>query len=233
LFEAEAAGLEALRAPGDPPYFPRVPRVLAVEPGRLVLEDLGVGHPSTAGWAQLGRALAALHRETRSAFGFDRDNFIGRTPQTNAWTAKGPTFFAEQRLLPLTRACEDANLLDAATGQKIEKICARLSELLPDEAPALIHGDLWTGNIHPTPDGSLALIDPATHFGYREADLAMTYLFGCLPEAFHASYDAAWPLAPGARERTSLFNLYHLLNHLLLFGPGYRAQVSKTVRAWT
>ncbi|MDF1564961.1 MAG: fructosamine kinase family protein [Deltaproteobacteria bacterium] len=228
LFPAEAEGLAALGAAGGP----RVPAVLAVEERFLALEDLGAGRASKGDWEHFGHALARLHRQSAEGFGFAADNFIGRTPQPNGWMADGPTFFAERRLLHLGRACRDERGLDRRTLQALESIARRLPELLPDEPPALLHGDLWTGNVHPCASGEIALIDPAAHFGYREADLAMTSLFGSLPAAFHAAYESAWPLAPGARERVSLFNLYHLLNHLLLFGGGYRASVEQTARRW-
>ncbi|MDQ4078886.1 MAG: fructosamine kinase family protein, partial [Chloroflexota bacterium] len=141
-----------------------------------------------------------------------------------------PTFFAEQRLGALSERLSETNRLHAQRARNLERVILRLPELLPhDPPPSLLHGDLWAGNWLPLADGRAALIDPAIYFGDREADLAMTRLFGGFPPAFYQAYKAAWPLDPGADERVPLYNLYHLLNHLLLFGESYGTSVDRVL----
>lgn len=186
----------------------------------LVMEFLELtGHGD---WAELGRMLARLHRNTGPRFGWARDNTIGATPQKNAWHDDWRTFFAECRLAPQLRLAE-------AHGFRLEtkNILEALRQHRPQ--PSLLHGDLWRGNVAFTPEGAPVLFDPAGYYGDREADLAMTELFAGFPEDFYAAYNAAYPLDPGYATRKHLYNLYHLLNHLNVFGGGYLAQVEATL----
>jgi protein-ribulosamine 3-kinase len=230
MFPEEARGLDALAsAEGGPP----VPAVVAVAEDALVLEWLPPGRVGPDGWADLGRALAALHRKTATAHGFEADNYIGSTPQKNGWNADGVAFFAESRIGHQVRLAAEQGLLGAGSRAAAERLMARLPELLPaDEPPALLHGDLWSGNVHGRADGVACLVDPAAYFGYREADLAMTQLFGRFPQVFYDAYDEAWPRLAGHQARVDLFNLYHLLNHLNLFGGSYRTSVESILKAW-
>ena len=140
-------------------------------------------------------------------------------------------FFRERRLLPQLRRGE--GYLDEKDRRCAEKLLARLEELLPEpEAPSLLHGDLWSGNYITGPDGRAWLIDPAAYVGHREADLAMTELFGGYPAAFYDAYREAWPLQPGYEQRREIYNLYHLLNHLNLFGPSYLGSVRQILRRY-
>ena len=211
-FAAEADGLEALR-----PHV-RVPRVLAhgVKDGRAFIEleylDLGRG----GDYATLGRMLASLHRQTGPRFGWHRDNYIGRSPQLNAWRDDWGEFFRECRLRPQFERA----------GLKAEFFEPLLKNHLPQ--PSLLHGDLWSGNAGFTPEGPV-IFDPAVYYGDREADLAMTELFGGFPPEFYDAYHAAHPLDRGYEKRKHLYNLYHLLNHLNLFGSGYLGQVEATL----
>lgn len=218
-FAAEADGLQAMAAAGV-----RVPEPLAhgVAAGEayLLLEYLDL--KSGGDWTALGRALARAHRQTAPHFGWRRDNYIGSTPQRNGWRGDWRTFFAECRLAPqleLARAkgftIELGKALDALAGYRPE--------------PSLLHGDLWSGNAGFTPDGAPVLFDPAVYYGDREADLAMTELFGGFPAQFYEAYETAYPLAPGYAVRKHLYNLYHLLNHVNLFGAGYLEQVEATL----
>jgi len=161
--------------------------------------------------------------------GWPRDNRCGPTPQRNTPCTDGRVFQREHRLLALGEACRQRGLLDAAAGERLAMIAARLEEWLPDAEPQLVHGDLWSGNVLYTPDGP-ALIDPAVYYHYPEVDLAMLTLFGRPGEAFFEAYWDGEPPADWPR-RERLFQLYPLLNHLYLFGGGYRAAVTATLDA--
>jgi fructosamine-3-kinase len=197
----------------------------------LVLEYLEFGRGGSAAHESLGRQLAALHRVTRPEFGWQRDNTLGSTPQPNRRSGDWVQFWRDRRLghqLELAAAHGHRGRLQ----QRGERLMAALPALLAGHAPAasLLHGDLWSGNHAFTRDGVPVIFDPAVYYGDREADLAMTELFGGFPRAFYAAYDAAWPLDSGYARRKPLYNLYHLLNHLNLFGSGYLAQVRATLR---
>ena len=230
MFEAEAEGLRELERAAAV----RVPRVLGlgVAAGHafLALEWIDFGRATPQGEARLGEQLAALHAVTAPRHGWHRDNTIGATPQRNDWTVEWPDFFARHRL-----GCQ----LDLAErhghgGRWLERgraLCEQLDAFFSGHRPqpSLLHGDLWGGNWAMAVDGAPVLYDPAVYFGDREADLAMTYLFGGFGRAFYDAYHAAWPLDPGAGTRRDLYNLYHVLNHLNLFGGGYRAQAGAMI----
>jgi fructosamine-3-kinase len=231
MFEAEADGLSALSAC---PAI-RVPRVVAHGvSGRqafLIMEHLKLRPLSTrqAG-INAGRALAELHRITGGEFGWQRANFIGSTPQLNVVQRTWPLFFARQRLRPQLELAKR----QGQQGKFIadgERLAEKLPALFVDYQPkiSLLHGDLWHGNAAIDISGALALFDPAVYFGDREADLAMTELFGGFPDSFYAAYRDAWPLAEGFEQRKTLYNLYHVLNHLNLFGSGYLHQAERMI----
>jgi protein-ribulosamine 3-kinase len=210
-FAAEADGLEALAA------HVRVPRVLdrGVKDGRafILLERLDLRRGGD--WRAMGRMLATLHRQTGPRFGWHRDNFIGLTPQQNGWCDDWAEFWLERRLRPQLA-------LARKNGFELEEPRVRLHR----PPPSLLHGDLWSGNAGFIAQGPV-IFDPAVYFGDRETDLAMTELFGGFPREFYQAYDEAFPLDPGYQERKHLYNLYHLLNHLNIFGGGYLAQVEE------
>ena len=226
LFPSEADGLMALALGGGP----RVPHPHLWGPSFLLLEDLSPGKTVDGFWEGLGRELARLHSRACPRFGFDHTNYIGLTPQPNTWTPDGDKFFAELRLLFQARRARDAGLLEGGDLRRVDALCARLGSLLPDQPAGLIHGDLWSGNVLRGPEGEPCLIDPACHYGWAEAELGMTELFGGFPESFYAAYLEARPLAPGWRERLPIYNLYHLLNHLNLFGTSYLGRVRSTLQ---
>jgi fructosamine-3-kinase len=221
MFQREAEGLTALAAPEGP----RFPRPLLAGPDFLLLEDLAPAPRQPGYWETLGRQLASLHACRGERFGFEAGNYLGSTPQPNPWTDDGHAFFAEERLLYQARLARRRGLLEAADLARAERLAARLPELVPAQPAGLIHGDLWSGNAISGPKGEPALIDPAAHYGWAEAELGMTVLFGGFSEAFYRAYDETAGLLPGWRERLPLYNLYHLLNHLNLFGVGYLGQV--------
>lgn len=228
MFAREAEGLEALTVPGAP----RVPRPLLVEETFLLLEDLAPGPRAPDYWPAFGRQLARLHQEHGAGFGFDHDNYLGSTPQPNPRTDDGHEFFAEHRLLYQGRLAHRNGLLSAEEVRKIKDIAARLPELVPDQPPSLIHGDLWSGNAISDSEGGPAIIDPAAHYGWAEAELGMTTLFGQFPDPFYRAYEEARPLQPDWQSRLPLYNLYHLLNHLNLFGRSYLSQVQSLLRRY-
>jgi fructosamine-3-kinase len=227
FFEKEAQGLVALADAG----VIKVPRPLF--DGKfhqqvfLVMEFLPGGAPSASFWQDFGNAMAALHRHSRESFGFGHTNYIGRLHQRNEPHASWAEFYAEERILPLTAKALERGLLHAHEAELAEALCSRLGSLIPAERPALLHGDLWKGNFMSISDGSPAIFDPSVYYGHREMDLAMTLLFGGFEREFYETYESAFPLHPGWRERTELFQLYPLLVHLLLFGGHYRADVCR------
>jgi fructosamine-3-kinase len=198
-----------------------------------LLEDLSPATRRADYWPTLGRQLAVLHNHTAEQFGFAHHNYIGSTPQPNPWTEDGHAFFAEHRLGYQARLAQAADLLSADDARRVERLAARLTDLIPAQPASLIHGDLWSGNAISDAEGRPALIDPAAHYGWAEAELAMTALFGGFPDSFYRAYEDARPLDAGYRERFPLYNLYHLLNHLNLFGRGYLGQVQSILRRFT
>jgi fructosamine-3-kinase len=226
-FAAEADGLAALGGAGL-----RVPRPIVQGEADgcafLVLEHLALGGGSDASFRELGRQLARLHAHHGAGFGWHRDNFIGLTPQPNRRCASWAEFWQRERLAPQLE-------LAARNGHRggLQSLGKRLVDLVPDlltghaPAPSLLHGDLWGGNASFLGDGTPVVFDPAVYYGDPEADLAMTELFGGFPRSFYEGYRAVRPVDEGYRSRRGLYNLYHVLNHLNLFGSGYGAQAER------
>lgn len=171
-----------------------------------------------------------MHQQPQEVFGFDRDNYCGLTPQPNPRNPDGFAFYRQHRILYQAQLAFEKGLLNQGELKTIEGFAARLSELVPIQAPALIHGDLWGGNIHSDTSGDPVLIDPAAYWGWPEAEIAMTLLFGGFTEAFYHSYLDVNPLESGWRERATIHNVHHLLNHLNLFGASYHSQVMNAVK---
>ena len=234
FFECECQGLEALDAAGTL----RTPKVIAVaEPPRearfLVLEEIVPGREKKGFHEDFGRRLAELHRaSTTERFGFERDNYIGATPQTNRWSDDWCDFWRTRRLGYQLDLARRQGRSDPTLDRLGEELLDRLEELIgePVEPPCLLHGDLWSGNYMVDAEGEPVLVDPAVYYGRREADLAMTQLFGGFDPRFYAAYEEVWPLAPGAEERLEIYKLYHLLNHLNLFGGGYLTSCVNVLR---
>lgn len=223
-YAAEAAGLRALRAAASPL---RVPEVIAVDDAALVLEYVTPAAAPRDAARRLGEGLAALHRASAPRYGFELDGWCGRSPQPNPWTARWLDFYRDARLGPQLRRARESGALDASAGRRGDRLLARLDRWLdePPGGPALIHGDLWSGNLLWDAGGAPTLIDPAAAFAHPEAELGMMGLFGGFPPETFAVYEAAAGLEPGWRGREPLYALYHLLNHLNLFGTGYRRPV--------
>lgn len=206
FFGAEARGLDRLRAAGGPP----VPEVVEVGPTSLVLAWVDAGPPSPRAAHGFGSALAALHAMTQESFG--GAGFAATVPLEGRRYDHWAPFFAEARLLPLVRSAVDAGHLDRRGAAAIEQVCARLADLVPEEPPALLHGDLWSGNLVWGVDGRVWLVDAAAvHAGHRETDLALLHLFGApfLPEV-DRGYREARPLADGWESRLGVHQLHPL-----------------------
>jgi fructosamine-3-kinase len=229
-FAAEAAGLgELARAQAV-----RIPRVRALGSTRsaayLALEWIDFGSCTHRSEALLGEQLADQHRVSSARFGWERDNTIGSTPQRNDWSSDWIEFFRERRLrvqLDLARRNGHAGRLQERGARLLELMGAYFSSYRP--MPSLLHGDLWGGNWGTDSAGAPVIFDPAVYYGDREADIAMTSLFGGFSDAFYTAYQGSWPLDPAAGTRRTLYNLYHVLNHLNLFGGSYAEQASSMI----
>jgi protein-ribulosamine 3-kinase len=222
---AEREGLEALRATGAV----RVPQV--IEGGRdeerawLLLEWMEPGSLAGPSAVALGTQLAAMHRIAQKRFGWERDNYIGGSVQANGWSDDWLAFWQEKRLMAQLRLAA-RNRLPSRLIDRGERLAADCGAFFSNYVPqkSLLHGDLWGGNAFALPDGTPVIFDPAVYVGDREADLAMTTLFGGFPADFQSAYRAAWPLDDGYRVRRDFYNLYHVLNHANLFAGGYVRQ---------
>jgi len=235
MLMAEAHGLRTLAATNTI----RVPAVILAlaaneQQPAILLSEWIIGDGHAVDQARLGEQLAALHRCTAAAYGLECDNFIGGTPQYNGWKTDWIEFFRERRLIPQIELAARNGLLPGHRRQALDNIVARLDHWLSGVArvPSLIHGDLWSGNVIAGTGGTPVLIDPAVSYSDREAELAFTELFGGFSARFYQAYQTVWPLEPGYRDRRDLYNLYHLLNHLNLFGEGYGAQVDAIIRRY-
>jgi fructosamine-3-kinase len=231
MFPAEARGLKFLAAAKTL----RFPEVLAVSGPDDAARFLALELVRPAGRARgydeaLGRGLAALHRSGAPSFGLDHDNFIGSLPQSNRARAHWADFYEHERLRPQLERASAQGRASASMRRGFERLFSRLPELVgPEEPPSRLHGDLWGGNLHTGEHGEPCLIDPAAYGGHREVDLAMMRLFGGFAESVFAAYDEAFPLADGADERVSLYQLYPLMVHVNLFGGGYARQVEQVL----
>ena len=225
MFEAEAEGLtemaaaQAIRVP--------LPVCSGVEGNQayLVMEYIETGGNAGGVMRQFGRQLANMHRYTNARFGWHRDNTIGSTAQINTWSDNWLEFWREQRLgFQLGLAVRKG--AGHSLQNKGEQLMQQMHQLFSDYRPlaSILHGDLWSGNYAISRDGDAVIFDPAVYYGDREADLAMTELFGGFSHDFYAAYDETWPIDPGYKVRKTFYNLYHILNHFNLFGGGYAGQ---------
>jgi fructosamine-3-kinase len=227
MFEAEADGLRAIAAT----HTIRVPEPIAtgsdVQSAFLVLEWLDLSGAGDD--ADLGEQLAAMHGHFGQSHGWQRDNFIGSTPQSNDPADNWAEFFRDRRLAPMFRVLDERGIRIPDAETLLDRVPSLLAGA--NACPSLLHGDLWGGNAGFLRDGTPVIYDPALYHGHHEADLAMTRLFGGFGARFYQAHHAVFPNEPGHEQRTALYNLYHILNHALLFGGGYTSQAKTVVHS--
>lgn len=228
MFVAEAKGLELLRKSAS---F-RIPEVISTgtagNTSYLLLEYMPPGKSKENFWIKFAENLALLHHKTSLNFGLDHPNYIGSLPQYNDHCKSASEFFITQRLEPQIRLA----LKNGFEFQNLDLFYKNISEVIPNEPPSLIHGDLWNGNILISEAGEPILIDPAVAYAPREMDLAMMKLFGGFDNVFDF-YNTIFPLKDGWNERIPIFQLYYLLVHLNIFGSGYLSQVKSIISSYS
>lgn len=229
ILHKESEGLELLRKA----TFLKVPQTYGC--GRigdynyLLTEFITSGKHQPDFWENLGLGLAHLHLRSNSKFGLEQNNYIASIPQNNLQMANWLDFYIEHRLEPLIGKAYFEKLIPLEFLKKFQEIYSKLEDVFPEEKPALVHGDLWSGNVICTVDGQPGLIDPAVYFGHREMDLAFSRLFGGFDTEFYNSYESVLPLEPGFENRMGIYNLYPLLVHLNLFGTAYLPGIERII----
>jgi fructosamine-3-kinase len=232
MFEKEYRGLEllretkAIRAPK--------PIITGTIPGFsfLVMEYIMEGNRKADFWKEFAGGLAGLHRHTSTDFGLSEDNYIGTLKQSNNRHPDWSSFYARERILPLFQLALKQEKCSAADLKLAEEFCERLKDLVPEEKPSLLHGDLWSGNFTADEHSHAVIFDPAVYYGHRETDIAMAKLFGGFDSSFYHYYNERFPLQKGWEQRVEIFQLYPLLVHLLLFGGHYHGSVMNILRKY-
>lgn len=226
IFLCEANGLKELSKAGSI----KVPEVISADSSYILMEFVSQKHPDTSFFERFGRSLAQMHRINSEYFGFYEDNYIGANKQLNTpeedekmdWA----TFYFNNRLLYQFKLAEKNKYISSDLQRNFLQLENRIEKILEgsENTPSLLHGDLWSGNFLCDENGNPTLIDPAVYYGNRETDLAMTKLFGGFPPAFYKAYEQEYPLSEGWEYRENIYRLYHILNHLNLFGRGYLSE---------
>ena len=232
MFEKEARGLQLLSQADEIP----VPEVVGhSESGNnafLVLKYIDSERESPDFWEDFGQRLARLHQHHDTHFGLDHDNYIGSLYQSNRKHKTWTEFFIQERLEPLAKMAYNDHLLESKDIKSLEHFEKSIAQIFPAEPPALIHGDLWSGNFMINEEGKAVIIDPAVYYGHREMDLGMSQLFGGFHSRFYEAYHQAYPLEPGWQQRMDFCNLYPLLVHVNLFGSGYTGSFRSILRSF-
>jgi fructosamine-3-kinase len=231
MFTKEGEGLILLKQAG----CLAVPRVfengVCGRQQYLLMEWIEAGKADKQFWQSFGEGLACLHRKTNTQFGWAGDNYIGSLKQRNDWRKTWAGFYAEMRIMPLVEQLVDRGDFSYNDLRLAEKLCLRFGSTFPQESPALLHGDLWSGNFMVSDKGVAVLFDPAVYYGHREMDLGMSKLFGGFERAFYDAYHACYPLEKNWEKRLAYPQLYPLLVHALLFGGPYVQRCRNTITA--
>lgn len=234
MFEAEYSGLQAMQTVSGP----RVPKPVTILTKNnhqyLIMELIHEGVRKSGFWPKFGRELALFHQEHRAAqFGYPMTNYIGATHQINTNENSWPEFFSQHRLMFQLDLAISKNRASKKLIDGVQRLCRKMGNYLPDTQNAsLLHGDLWGGNFMTDEKGNAVLIDPAVYYGVPEADLAMTELFGGFHRDFYDAYQEIQSLDPEYPQQKKIYNLYHILNHLNLFGTSYASQAERIVRSF-
>lgn len=232
MFIKEANGLKELVKANTI----RIPEVLSFEKDYILLEFIPMGNKNKNFFEEFGRNFAAMHKYTSGNYGFYENNFIGSNPQINIpeqnEKSNWAEFYFNKRILFQLQLAEKLGNSTEELRKRISKLENKISEIINDseENPSLLHGDLWSGNYMIDESGSAVLIDPAVYYGHREADLGMTKLFGGFSSEFYSAYHEEFPLKDGYEYRENIYKLYHVLNHLNLFGGAYYHQAITLIK---
>jgi len=231
FFESEAADLKRIKTKVS------VPEILGF--GRnsgfnyLITEYIEEGDLTPTSNRMAGAQLAALHQLSSPQFGLEYSNYMASISQDNTWKTDGINFLIQNRILPMVGNCLMEEKISIELYRKIEKLCSRLGKIIPEESPALLHGDLWSGNLMADRKGNPKFIDPACYYGLRESELAFTYLFGGFEPEFYESYLEVFPLEPGFGQRVSVYHIHPLLVHVYLFGSGYIEGIERILKRFS
>ena len=233
MFQKEARGLKILAEA----KAIKIPEVITY--GKLdgkyylLMEHIESASPESGYWKNFGTALAEMHLSNSSdKYGLDHDNYIGKLPQPNDFNDNWIEFFIERRLEFQLKLAVQNRLVDSRFVNRYRSFYEKLPSLLPIDQPALLHGDMWSGNVMVGPEGQVCLIDPAVYFGHREIELAFTQMFGGFDNDFYSAYHEAYPLQPGFDERVGIYNIYPHMVHVNLFGTSYLSGVESVLRRY-
>lgn len=228
FFTKEALGLNLLKINA----LNHVPEVIYAGESFLLLEWIESAKVTEYTMEHAGRALARLHLKKQPYYGLEWDNYIGSLPQCNGRYDSWPECYFHSKLWPAAQEAYHRGNLHTSVLSLLEDLYKKLPQLLPDEQPSLLHGDLWSGNLMADIEGKAYFIDPAVYYGHREVDIAMTMLFGGFTDSFYHAYNGEFPLLPDFKVRLSLYKLYPLLVHAALFGRSYQADCVHCLRIY-
>lgn len=230
MFDAEKRGLEFL-IENSPFHIPKpIATGITEDMQWIVMEHLSHGTKSENYWENFGKNMARMHSHSNDTFGLDTDNYLGNLPQKNGAKDTWAEFYAENRLGPQLKMAKDQGLTNDEMVRLIEKVMSRVERYFPEEKPAALHGDMWTGNFTTDANGEATIFDPSAYYGHREMDIAMSKLFGGFDDRFYKAYNEEFPMEDGWENRLPIADLYPLLAHLNIFGGTYSYQIMNILR---